>query len=70
MYSQFGFILDIRLISYIGLMESVFKHVLNVVLGEIKTNKKGNKLKSLVTNDKTYRYNKDKPHTKTLKYII
>ena len=48
-------------------MERVIKHVLNVGLGKIKTNKKGNQLKSIIINDKTYRYNKDKPLTKTLK---
>ena len=48
-------------------MDSVIKHVLNVGLCEIKTNKKGNKLKSIVIGDKTYRCNKDKPLTKTLK---
>ena len=48
-------------------MDIVIKHVLDVGLGEITTNKKGNKLKPIVINDKTYRYNKDKPLTKTLK---
>ena len=53
-------------------MDSVIKHILNVGLGKIDTNKKGNNLKSIVINDKTYRYNKDKPLTKTLKihYLI
>ena len=69
-YSQLDFILDIRLIRYIDLMDSVIKHVLNVGLGKIHTNRKGNNLKPIVINNKTYRHNKDKPLTKTFKHII
>ena len=47
-------------------MERVIKHVLNVGIGNIKTNNKGNELKSIIINDKTYRYDKDKALTKTL----
>ena len=47
-------------------MDSVVKHVITVGLGNIKTNNKGKGLKSIVINDKTYRYNKDKPLTQTL----
>ena len=55
---------------YIDLMYSVIKHVITVGLGKIQTNNKGKELKSIVINDKTYRYNKDKPLSKTLKHII
>jgi len=48
-------------------MDSVIKHTIAVGLGKIKTNNKGKELKSVVTNDTTYRYNKDKPLTQTLK---
>ena len=51
-------------------MESVIKHILNVGLGKINTNKKGNQLTSIIINDNTYRYNKDKPLTKTLKHTL
>ena len=53
-------------------MGSVIKHVLNVGLGKISTNKKGNSLKSIVVDGKTYRYNEDRPLTKTLNihYLI
>ena len=52
-------------------MESVIKHILNVGLGKLATNKTGNQLKSIMINDKTYRCNKDKPLTNTLNiYII
>ena len=51
-------------------MEGVIKHVLNVGLGRIKTNKKGNNLKSIVINDKTYKYNKEKPLTKNIKHTL
>ena len=68
-YSQLDFTLDIRLIRYIDLMDSVINYILNVGLGKISTNKKGNQLKPIVINSKTYRYNKDKPLTNTLKYI-
>ena len=47
-------------------MDRVIKHVLNVGLGSIKTNNKGKELKSIIINDKTYRYDKDKALTKTL----
>ena len=50
-------------------MNSVIKHVITVGLGKIITNNKGKGLKSIVINDKTYRYNKNKPLAKTLKYI-
>ena len=49
-------------------MDSVTKHVITVGLGKIKTNNKGKGLESIVINDKTYRYNKDKTtyrHMKT-----
>ena len=46
-------------------MDSVIKHVLNVGLGKINTNKKVNNLKPTIINGKTYRCNKDKPLTKT-----
>ena len=62
-YSHLDFILDIRLIVYTGLMESVVQHVLTVGLGKINTNKHGNNSKSIVINGKTFRYNKDKPLT-------
>jgi hypothetical protein len=51
-------------------MDSVIKHILNVGLGKIKTNNKGEELKSIIINDKTYRYDKDKPLTKILKHTI
>ena len=51
-------------------MDSVFKHVITVGLGKIKTNNKGKGLKPIVTNDKTYRYNKDKPLTNTFKNTL
>ena len=35
-------------------MESVIKHILNVGLGKIKSNKKGNQLKSIVVNEKKH----------------
>ena len=69
-YSHLNFILDIRLIRYIDLMDSVIKHTITVGLGRIKTNNKGKGLKPIAINDKTYRYNKDKPLTKTLKECI
>ena len=47
-------------------MDSVIKHVITVGLGNIKANNKGKELKSIVINDTTYRYNKDKPLTQTL----
>ena len=48
----------------------MIKHTITVGLGKIKTNNKGKELKSIVINDKTYRYNKDKPLSQTLKNII
>jgi len=51
-------------------MESVIQHILNVGIGEIKTNKKGKQLKSIIIDGKTYRYNKDKPLTKKLKHNL
>ena len=51
-------------------MHSVIKHILTVGLGKITTNKKGSSLKSIVINDKTYRYNKDKALTKTLRNTL
>ena len=51
-------------------MNSVIEHVITVGLGKIKTNNKGNGLKLIVINDKTYSYNKDRPLTNTLKHII
>ena len=48
-------------------MDSVIKHVITVGLGKIKTNNKGKGLKLIVINDTTYRYNKDKPLTQTIK---
>ena len=51
-------------------MDSVIKHVITVGLGKIKTNNKGKELKSIVINDTTYRYNKDKPLTQTLKSTL
>ena len=50
-------------------MESVIKHILNVGLGNIQINKKGNHLKSII-NGKTFRYNRDKPLTTTLKHTL
>ena len=47
-------------------MNSVIKHVITVGLGKIPTNIKGEELKSIAINDKTYRCNKDKPLSKTL----
>ena len=47
-------------------MDSVIKHTITVGLGKIKTNNKGKGLKSIVINDKTYGYNKDKPLSQTL----
>ena len=47
-------------------MNSVIEHVITVGLGKIITNNKGKGLKSIVINDKTCRYNKDKPLTNTL----
>ena len=49
-------------------MDSVNKHILNVGLGKIQTNKKGNNL-SIVISVKTYRYNK-KTLTETLKHTL
>ena len=46
-------------------MDSVIQHVLTVGLGKVKTNNTGQELKSLIINDQTYRYNKDKPFTTT-----
>ena len=66
-YSHLNFILDIRLIRYIDLMDSVIKRVITVGLGKIPTNNKGKELNSLIIYDKTYRCNKDKPLTQTLK---
>ena len=40
-YSQLNCILDIRRNTYIDLMESVIKHIVNVGLGKIKTHTKG-----------------------------
>ena len=51
-------------------MDSVIKHTIAVGLGKIKTNNKGKELKSIVINDKTYRYNKDKPLSQTLKNTL
>ena len=51
-------------------MDSVIKHTITVGLGKIKTNNKGKELKSIVINDKTYRYNKDKPLSQTLKNTL
>ena len=51
-------------------MNSVTKHVITVGLGRIKTNNKGKELKPIVINDKTYRYNNDKPLTNTLKHTL
>ena len=51
-------------------MDSVIKHVITVGLGKIKTNNKGKELNSLIINNKTYRYNKDKPLTKTFQQHI
>ena len=48
-------------------MDSVIKRTITVGLGKIKTNSKGEELKSIVINSKTYRYNKDKPLSQTLK---
>ena len=39
-------------------------------MGKIKTNNKGKGLKPIVINDKTYRYNKDKPLTNTLRNTL
>ena len=50
-YSHHNFILDIRLIRHIDLMDSVVKHTITVGLGKIKTNNKGKGLKSIVIND-------------------
>ena len=47
-------------------MDSVIKHTITVGLGKIKTNNKGKELKSIVINDTTYIYNKDKPLTQPL----
>ena len=49
-------------------MNSVIKHVITVGLGKVKTNNTGKDLRSIVINCKTYRYNKDKPPTHTLKH--
>ena len=71
MNSHLNFILDIRLIRYTDLVDSVIKHAIAVGLGNITTTNKGKELKSVVTNDTTYRYNGDKPLTQTLNsYII
>ena len=51
-------------------MNSVTKHVITVGLGKVQTNNKGKELKSIAINDKTYRYNKDKPLTQTLKHTL
>ena len=51
-------------------MDSVIKHTITVGLGKIQTNNKGKELKSIVINDKTYRYNKDKPLSQTLKNTL
>ena len=51
-------------------MDSVIEHVITVGLGKIKTNNKGKELNSLIINDKTYSYNKDKPLTQTLKNTL
>ena len=51
-------------------MDSVIKHTITVGLGKIKTNNKGKELKSIVINDKTYRYDKDKPLSQTLKNTL
>ena len=51
-------------------MDSVIKHTIAVGLGKIKTNNKGKELKSIVINDKTYRYNKDKPLSQSLKNTL
>ena len=51
-------------------MDSVIKHVITVGLGRIKTNNKGKGLKPIAINDKTYRYNKDKPLTNTLRNTL
>ena len=47
-YSHLNFVLDIRLNSYIDLMNSVIKHVITVGLDKIKTNNKGKELNSLI----------------------
>ena len=44
----------------------MINHVLNVGLGSITINNKGKQLKSIIINDKTYRYDKDKALTETL----
>ena len=51
-------------------MDSVMKHVITVGLGKIKTNNKGKELKPIVINDKTYKYNKDKPLINTLRNTL
>ena len=51
-------------------MDSVIKHTIAVGLGKIKTNNKGKELKSIVINDKTYRYDKDKPLSQALKNTL
>ena len=51
-------------------MDSVIKHVLNVGLGKINTNKKVNNLKPTIINGKTYSCNKDKPLTNTIRNTL
>ena len=51
-------------------MDSVIKHTITVGLGKTKTNNKGRELKSIVINDKTYGYNKDKPLSQTFKNTL
>ena len=68
-YSHLNLILDIRLNRYIDLINSVIRHVITVGLGKIKAKNKGKDLKPIVINYKTYRYNKNKPLTHTLKNV-
>ena len=44
-------------------MDNTIKRIINVGVGEIKTNSKGKPLKSIIIGGRTYRYNKDKPLT-------
>ena len=69
-YSQLNCILDIRRNTYIDLMESVIKHIVNVGLGKIKTHTKGDQWEPVITKSTTFKYNKDKPRTKTFKNTL
>ena len=45
-------------------------HIINVGVGEIKTNSKGEQLKSIIIDGITYIYNEDKPLTTIMKISL